>query len=41
VHRVFLPKRHVFRRNFKQHARQLAFKQASGVKEVISAILFL
>jgi hypothetical protein len=41
VHRGFLPKRHVFRREFKQRDRQLALTQANGVKEAISAILFL
>jgi hypothetical protein len=40
VRRAFLPKRHVFRREFKQRNRQLALTHANDVKDVIPAILF-
>jgi hypothetical protein len=40
VRRAFLPKRHVFRREFKQSNRQLMLTHANNVKDVIPAILF-
>jgi hypothetical protein len=40
VRRGYLPKRHVFRREFKQSDRQLTLTHASDIKEVIPAILF-
>jgi hypothetical protein len=40
VRRAFLPKRHVFRREFKQSDRQLTLTRANDVKDVIPAILF-
>jgi hypothetical protein len=40
VHRAWLPKRHVFRREFGQSDRQLTTAHAIGVKHAISAIFF-
>jgi hypothetical protein len=40
VRRAWLPKRHVFRREFGQSDRQLTIAHAIGVKGAISAILF-
>jgi hypothetical protein len=38
--RRYLPKRHVFRREFKQSDGQLTLTHANDVKDVIPAILF-
>jgi hypothetical protein len=40
VRRAFLPKRHVFRREFEQREEQLTLSQASAVKSAISDIFF-
>jgi hypothetical protein len=40
VRREFSPKRHVFRREFKQRDRQLTVAYANGVQNVVPAILF-
>jgi hypothetical protein len=41
VRRAYLPKRHAFRREFEQRDEQLTLTHAGGVKNAISAILFL
>jgi hypothetical protein len=40
VHRAFSPKRHFFRREFKQRRRQLMLTRANGVNGIIPDILF-
>jgi hypothetical protein len=40
VHRGYLPKRHVFRREFEQSDGQLTLTHANDVEGVIPAILF-